>query len=86
MEIMLWQLLAQNVSYQYYDGHRMKIELLTGDKHASANDVYPSSDNTVEAKIRYSYVRKYTYGELMHLSGDWMAGCMSASAKTFKLT
>ncbi len=122
--------MAQNVSYQYYDGHRMKIELLTGDrhagftplvkgnnfkgvlsniidvvidrgvdipervsifgagvsllkeilKHASANDVYPSSDNTAEAKIRYSYVRKYTYGELMHLSGDWMVGCMSTSA------
>lgn len=122
---------AQNVSYQYYDGHRMKVELITGDahagfvplakasnleavlsaivdvgfavaseavpkqvslfmsglslmreiyKHANANNVFPSSSNSSEVKIRFSYVIKYTFGELAHLSGDWLLGCVSSSA------
>ena len=122
---------AESYYYQYYDGHRMKVELITGDahagftplvkgnnfvgilsaivgiviavnnvdipkevsifgagvsllqeifEHASVNNVYPSSTNSVEAKIRFSYVHKYTFGELSHLSGDWLLGCVSSSA------
>lgn len=115
-------------TYEYYDGHRMKVELISKAAHAGfeniangrnmesiaasilnviisvvgvgsqkvgifgvgvtlmsaiydqagVNNVYSSSSNEVQAKIRHHYERKYTYGELNHLSGDWMLGCVSS--------
>lgn len=50
-------------------------------KHAAATNVTASSDNTVQAKIRFTYFRQYTYGELQHMSGNWLLGCVSSSVK-----
>lgn len=117
-----------NSSYEYYDGNRFKIELLSFDRHTDfaslasgtnivstlssitnvaisiagifktsvgifgagmtllseiyeqeqINNVYPSSNNSVVAKIRYTRTVKYTYGEMGYLSGDWRLGCVSS--------
>lgn len=48
-------------------------------KDAAATNVSASSSNMVEVKIRGSRVRQYTFGELQHMSGNWLLGCVSSS-------